>query len=97
MPNGEIIHIGDKDNILIEIPMRDIDENSTVSVVAFSEEGVPLAPVKLKMASEVIALPNEADTWSGIWSVLLWVLIGLFGAGLVTGIVYVVHRNRNSG
>ena len=96
MPNGDIIEIGDADTIQIEMSEEDIDEMGTVSIIALNEEGDPLAMITMKVAPEVIAQRDTADAWSGIWSVLKWVLIGLAGVGLAIGTVYIILRNRKN-
>ena len=96
LPNGDIIEIGNRDTIQVEILQEHIDENGSMSVVALNEEGDPLATVELEATSEMIALPSSADAWSGIWSVLKWILIGLAGLGLVIFAVYIIFRNRKN-
>ena len=96
LANGDVIEIGDAETIKIEITEEHIYESGSVVIIALNQEGVPLALIELEVATDAIALSPSADAPSGVWSVLLWVLIGLGGAGLAVGAVYVMLRRRNA-
>ncbi len=95
LPDGKILNIGESSTMQFDISRDDIDENSMVEIVALNQEGVPLATIGMKIASDIIELPNSATAWDNIWPILMWVLIGIGAIVIIGGVLYAIAKKRN--
>lgn len=96
MPNGETIMVGNADTLRISLSIQDIDENGILLIAALNKDGLPLASIELRTMTDTITLPRSTNEGRDIWSVIIWVLIGLVGTGLVAGTIYKFLRIRKN-
>lgn len=93
LPNGEIVKLDGSDSLLIEIDKSDIGDDGVIDLTALDDEGTPLGEYEVQL--EQLKTQNTGSAWDGIWSVLMWVLIGLGVLGVAGATLYLIMKKRN--
>lgn len=95
LPDGTKIDIGNKETVEFTISADDIKADG-IEIIALDDEGAPLSShhVQIKDDDGQIMAPAE-NGWTGLFSTLLWILIGVFaiGVGLT---VFIILKNKKS-
>ena len=77
LPNGEVVELDGSDTLEVEVGLEYLSGDGSVELVALDDEGTPLGVYD----ADGIMPPDTGSAGGGVWPVLMWVLIGIAGAG----------------
>ncbi len=92
LPNGELVEFDGSDTLEVEVGSEYLSGDGSVELVALDEEGTPLGVYD----ADGIIPPDTGNAGAGVWPVLLWVLIGIAGAAVIGGALYLTLRKRRA-
>ena len=90
LPNGEVVELDGSDTLEVEVGLEYLSDDGSVELVALDDEGAPLGVYD----ADSIIPPDTGSAGDGVWPVLMWVLIGIAGAGAAGLAAYLILKRR---
>jgi len=90
LPDGSVVELDGGDTLEVEVGSEYLNDDGSVELIALDNEDTPLGIYD----ADNIATPDTGSTGGGVWSVLMWVLIGIVGLGVIGGAAYLILRKR---
>ncbi len=92
--DGTVIELDGSDTIDIKVDAEQLSDDGSLELIAMDDEGTVLGIYTAAAEGQNIAITNTDSTHGGGLMILLWIIIGVLGAGGIGLAVYLILKKK---